>query len=129
MITDYLGIQHEYGKFDCIILCKLFYEKELVVSFDIPQYTHSKSWMKEYTTTNFDLNAAKYGTKVSLTEAKNYDLMVFRSLNSNLLIHFGIFLMPNKLLHIEENNSSKIETLSDYWLSRLYAVYRHNELV
>ena len=40
--------------------------------------------------------------KVKLTDAKNYDVMVFKSEKYELATHFGMYLMPSKLLHIEE---------------------------
>lgn len=129
MITDYLGRKHEYGVFDCIILVHQFYKQELGVSFDLPPYSHSRQWMKEFTTTVFDERVSKYGTKVPLTDAKNYDLMVFKSAKSNLLIHFGIYIMPNQLLHVEEGSVSRIEAISNYWMNHLYGIYRHDRLV
>lgn len=129
MILDYIGHRHEYGVFDCIILVQQFYKNELGVSLDLPPYSHSRTWMREFTTVNFDERAAKYGTKVPLTDAKNYDLMVFKSTKSDLLIHFGLYIMPNQILHVEESRTSCIELLSDYWLDHLYAVYRHDSLV
>ena len=129
MLLKYIGHKHEYGKFDCIILVQQFYATELGVSFDLPPYPHSSSWMKHFTTVSFDSRAAKYGTKVPLTAAKNYDLMVFKSDKSELLIHFGIYIMPNQILHVEEQRTSRIDMLSDYWVERLYAVYRHDSLV
>jgi cell wall-associated NlpC family hydrolase len=129
LLLKYIGHKHQYGIFDCIILVQQFYKNELGVSFDLPPYPHSAQWMKEFTTTSFDERAAKYGTKVPLTGAKNYDLIVFKSEKSELLIHFGIYIMPNKMLHVEEGMTSRIDTLSDYWLSHLYAVYRHDSLV
>ena len=129
MIADYLGRKHEYGIFDCIILVHQFYKQELGVSFDLPPYSHSRLWMKEFTTTAFDERVAKYGTKVPLTAAKNYDLMVFKSANSKLLTHFGIYIMPSQLLHVEEGSVSRVETLSSYWVDNLYGIYRHDSLV
>jgi len=129
MLLKYLGHKHEYGKFDCIQLVKQFYSAELGVSLDLPPYPHSRLWMREFTTVNFDERATKYGTKVPLTCAKNYDLMVFKSEKSNLLTHFGLYIMPNQMLHVEEASTSCIEILSDYWLQQLYAVYRHDSLV
>ena len=128
-MLNYIGIKHQYGIFDCIILVQQFYKNELGVSLDLPPYSHSAAWMKQFTTTNFDERASKYGTKVPLTGARNYDLIVFKSAKSELLIHFGIYIMPNKMLHVEEGMTSRIDTLSDYWLSQLHAIYRHDKLV
>lgn len=129
MLLKYIGHKHEYGVFDCIILVQQFYKNELGVSLDLPPYPHSSSWMRHFTTASFEERASKYGTKVPLTGAKNYDLIVFKSDKSELLIHFGIYIMPNKMLHVEEGMTSRIDTLSDYWLNYLYTVYRHDSLV
>ena len=40
-------------------------------------------------------------TKVKLTEAKNYDVMIFKSERTNLITHFGMYIMPSKMMHIE----------------------------
>jgi cell wall-associated NlpC family hydrolase len=129
VITKYLGLKHSYGDIDCIRLIHSFYENELGVSFAIPDYTLSKRWMLGFTIAYIDEWANQYGKKVHLTDAKNYDLIVFKSNKDNLITHFGMFLAPNQMLHIEEKNYSKIETLSDYWIKSLYCLYRHNDVV
>ena len=128
-IQNYLGIPHNYGHYDCVTLVQQFYEKELACSFNLPEYPHSRIWMKQFTTEFLDEWAAKYGKKVSLTDAKNYDLISFKSKKSNLLIHFGLYLIPNRMLHVEEGKASQVEQLSDYWLQHLHAIYRHDKLV
>jgi len=128
-INNYLSIPHSYGTFDCIQLVKQFYAQECGIFFDIPSYSTSRQWMREFSTDKVDAWASKYGKKVLLTDAKNYDLIVFKSAKSDMIIHFGIYLMPNKMLHVEEGKTSRIETLSDYWVEHIYAVYRHDSLV
>jgi len=129
MIDRYLGIKHDYGKYDCVTLVQQFYEQELGCSFNLPAYPHSRLWMKQYTVDFLDEWASKYGKKVSLTDAQNYDLISFKSKKSNLLIHFGLYLKPNRMLHVEEGKTSQVEQLSDYWLQHLHAIYRHDKLV
>lgn len=129
MLTDYLGHKHEYGTFDCINLVKQFYSTELGVSFDLPPYPLSRAWIREFSTDRIDSWVGKYAKKVLLTDAKNYDLMVFKSNKTDLVTHFGIYIMPNKLLHIEEEGYSRIDNLSDYWIHHLYAIFRHDKLV
>lgn len=129
MISSYLGIKHAYGSYDCITLVQQFYENELNCSFNIPVYPSSRLWMKKYTVEFLDEWASKYGKKVSLTDAKNYDLISFKSKKSNLLIHFGLYIKPNKMLHVEEGNTSRVDNLSEYWLEHLHAIYRHDKMV
>ena len=129
MVQKYLSLRHEYGKIDCIELIRSFYKNELNIQFDLPPYPHSRAWMKYFHTQKVDEWASKCSIKVKLTDAKNYDVMVFKSEKYDLAIHFGMYLMPSKLLHIEEGGCSCVQTLSDYWVNRLHAIYRHNEMV
>lgn len=129
IVHKYLGIPHVYGQFDCIHLVQQFYTQELGVSFDLPPYSHSRSWMRDFSTEKVDAWASNYGKKVLLTAAKNYDLMVFKSDKSNMVIHFGIYIAANRMLHIEEGRTSCVENLSDYWITHLHAMYRHDNLV
>jgi cell wall-associated NlpC family hydrolase len=129
ILKKYIGKPHNYGIFDCISLIQQFYKTELGCDFDLPNYSPSRKWMTQCTTTFFDEWADKYGKKVSLTDAKNYDLISFKSPRSNFLMHFGLYIKPNKLLHIEEGKLSQLELLSDYWIARIYAIYRHDKLV
>ena len=129
MVQKYLGLRHEYGNIDCIELIRSFYKNELKLKFELPTYPHSRDWMKHFYTQKVDEWASKCSTKVKLTDAKNYDVMVFKSEKYDLAIHFGMYLMPSKLLHIEEGGCSCVQTLSDYWINRLHAIYRHNDMV
>ena len=104
-------------------------KNELNIQFDLPPYPHSRAWMKYFHTQKVDEWASKCSIKVKLTDAKNYDVMVFKSEKYELATHFGMYLMPSKLLHIEEGGCSCVQTLSDYWVNRLHAIYRHNEMV
>lgn len=128
-VTRYIGIPHNYGSFDCITLVEQFYKQELGITIEIPPYTPSRAWMKQYNTESFDEAASKYGKKVLLTDAKNYDLISFKSSKTNLLIHFGLYIKPNRMLHVEEGKTSQVGQLSDYWLQHLHALYRYDKMV
>lgn len=85
--------------------------------------------MRYFTTYAIDNWAVNNAKKISLTKSHNYDLMIFKSKRSKQLTHFGLYIKPNKMLHVEEGKTSRIDTLSDYWLEQLYGIYRHNDLV
>ena len=121
MYEQYLNREHEYGKFDCILLPKEFYKKELNKDYTVPNYNKSKKWMLIPKETIIE-NLEKCAVLISLTDAKKYDLLVFSS--KNHIIHFGIFLAPVKMLHVEEGQRAKIENISSYWWDHLYAIYR-----
>lgn len=127
-MLNYIGLEHDYGSVDCITLIKSFYERELSISFTLPVYTRSKRWMLDFSEDELNCWISAYAIKTSLTAAKNYDLIAFKSKN-NRIIHFGMFLAPNSMLHVEEGSVSKIDRLSDYWINSIYAVYRHEQLV
>ena len=129
MYEQYIGLSHEYGATDCITLIQRFYSEQLNIEIQLPRYIKSKKWMYALSAQEVDTWALKYAIKTSLTAAANYDLIVFKSAKQNLITHFGMFLMPNRMLHIEERNTSKIEILNTYWISSIYAVYRHECLV
>ena len=129
MVQKYLSLSHSYGEVDCIELIRKFYLDELGIQFELPNYPKSREWFKHFSSTNVDDWASTYARKVELTAAQNYDVIAFKSDKSNLIIHFGMYLMPSKMLHIEEGGFSCVQNLSDYWVDRLHAIYRHNDLV
>lgn len=128
-ISKYLFIPHSYDDVNCVSLIQLFYEKELNIILEVPEYEKSRRWSAFFTTDSVDAWAINKASKVELTAAKNYDLMIFKSPRTNKLSHFGMYVESNKMLHIEEKSTSKIELLSSYWLEQLYGVYRYGSLV
>jgi cell wall-associated NlpC family hydrolase len=128
-ISKYIGLPHQYGILDCITLVRMVYEQEFSISLNLPDYPHSRHWMRKYTVDIVDQWAKQCAQKVSLTEVKNYDLIVFKSHKHNLTTHFALFLIPNYILHVEEGKTSTISLLNDYWRQQIHAVYRHNDLV
>ena len=129
MVRNYIGLRHSYECVNCITIIKDFYLKKLNLEFSLPDYPLSKHWIKEFTTTSIDNWAAQCAKKVSLTNAKDYDVIAFKSEKTNLVTHFGMYLMPSKMLHIEEGGISCVETLSDYWVESIHSIYRHDSLV
>jgi cell wall-associated NlpC family hydrolase len=129
MLEQYIGLKHEYGKLDCITLIQRFYAEQLNIELQLPYYEKSKKWMYVLSAQSVNDWALKYAIKTTLTSAQNYDLIVFKSEKQSLITHFGMFLLPNTMLHIEEKAFSTITTLSEYWVSSIYAIYRHEQLV
>lgn len=126
-LEKYLFIPHSYDDINCVSLIQLYYKNELGVELNIPEYNKSRRWSAFFNTSSVDAWAINNATKVQLTEAKNYDLMIFKS--GNKLTHFAMYVATNRMLHVEERSVSKIELLSDYWIKQLYGVYRHEALV
>ena len=94
-IINYLGIRHSYLKINCITIIDEFYRKELKINCIqelIPSHIKNRRWMKEVSLDDINKWALKHGTKVSLTDAQDFDVMVFGSKNFKYPIHFGMFL-------------------------------------
>ena len=129
MVRNYIGLPHSYTDINCITIIKKFYSTELSLEFSLPDYPLSAQWIKHFTPDSIDNWAAQCAKKVSLTNAKDYDVIAFKSEKTNLVTHFGMYLMPSKMLHIEEGGISCVETLSDYWVESIHSIYRHDSLV
>ena len=84
---------------------------------------------KDYSTDFVDSWAESCFRKVNLTDAQNYDVITFKSSKTNLIIHFGLFLQPTKMLHIEEGGFSCIQTISPEWWQCIHSFYRHDKMV
>lgn len=125
-IKNFLYKTHIYHKNDCITLIRDVY-KELGIDFSIPSYSDSKYWMLQFSPEWFDSYIMDIAIQVPFKEAKNYDVLVFK--HKNKLIHFGLYLEHNKMLHIEEQQQSCVSTINSYWKTYLHGVYRHNDLV
>jgi hypothetical protein len=129
MVRNYIGLPHSYTDINCITIIKKFYSTELSLEFSLPDYPLSAQWIKHFTPDSIDNWAAQCAKKVSLTNAKDYDVMTFKSEKRNLITHFGMYLMPSKMLHVQGGGISRVETLSDYWVESIHAIYRHDSLV
>ena len=131
-IINYLGIHHSYLKINCITIIDEFYKKELKINCIqelIPSHVKNRRWMKEISLDDINKWALKHGIKVSLTDAQDFDVMVFGSKNFKYPIHFGMFLKPCNMLHLEEGRTSRYESISNEWINSLWSIYRHKSLV
>ena len=131
-IVNYLGLQHNYLGTNCFTIIHKFYKNELNIDSLkklIPPNIKNRRWMKDISLEDIDNWALEYGIKVPLTEAQDFDVMIFKSIKFQRPIHFGMFLKPCNILHLEEGRTSRYETISNEWRNCLHAIYRHNSLV
>ena len=133
-IINYIGIRHSYDEINCITLIDAFYKKELnidCISDLVPESVKEdgRRWMKKITLSQIEEWALIHATKVNLTDAQDFDVIVFKSLKLERPIHFGMFLKPCHMLHLEEGKTSRYETLTNEWANCLHAIYRHQSLV
>ena len=131
-IIKYIGISHKYIGINCISIIHNFYKDELnidCIAKLIPDNIKDRNWMKKITLQQIDEWALKHSIKVPLTEAQDFDVMIFKSIKFQRPIHFGMFLKPCNMLHLEEGRTSRYETISNEWRNSLHAIYRHRSLV
>ena len=132
-IINYLGIPHSYESgLNCITIIHEFFKKELGIDCIkelVPSNVTNARWMKQITLEDIDTWALKHGIKVPLTELQDCDVILFKSPRLNFPIHFGMFMLPYNMLHLEEGNYSKYEHISSNWSECIYAAYRHKSLV
>ena len=131
-IIKYIGIQHSYIGINCISILHNFYKNELNIDCiaDLtPDNIKDRKWMKTITLQQIDEWALKHSIKVPLTEAQDFDVMIFKSIKFQRPIHFGMFLKPCNILHLEEGRTSRYETITNEWATCFHAIYRHHSLV
>ena len=131
-IIKYIGIQHSYIGINCISILHNFYKNELNIDCiaDLtPDNIKDRKWMKTITLQQIDEWALKHSIKVPLTEAQDFDVMIFKSIKFQRPIHFGMFLKPCNILHLEEGRTSRYETITTEWAKCFHAIYRHHSLV
>ena len=132
-IINYLGLTHHYGDINCITILAHFYKQELksnvfdklfkTIKNDNKNIT-TRKWMKQISLSNIDNWAKSCAKKVTLTDAENYDVIVFRSLRGDNPIHFGMYIHHMRMFHLEEGGRSMITNIDNYWSERIHAIYR-----
>ena len=122
-INYYLGRNYEAGNWDCLKLIEKYYWREGKHHIKLPEYSNFND-IYTYTTDDLDKITGQQFNKISLDNARSKDIIVFKCKNSNKLFHFGIFFMPHYLLHIEHNNISIREPISDKYRERIYTLLR-----
>ena len=92
-IIKYLGKKHSYNGINCITILASFYKNELKSDvFDSlfnlikkdEKIINTRKWMKIVSLSDIDRWASTCAKKVTLTTAKNYDVIVFRSLRGGM---------------------------------------------
>ena len=132
-IIKYLGKKHSYNGINCITILASFYKNELKSDvfdslFDLikkdEKIINTRKWMKTVSLSDIDRWASTCAKKVTLTTAKNYDVIVFRSLRGDVPIHFGMYIDYMRMFHLEEGAHSMITNITNAWSSQIHAIYR-----
>ena len=119
-MREYLGRKYEIGKNDCLSLVCEYYKKELNTIIKVPEYSSAND-IHKFTISDVFLDGFK---KVPLDKIQSRDILVFTLRDKKTLLHLGVFFAPNKFLHIEKDNYSKYEDISDFFWDRLAVILR-----
>lgn len=131
--SKYLGHKHVYTGLNCITLISEFYKRELNSDVFDSLFSYlknnnkeinSRRWMQSVSFEDIDRWAVEHAVKVNLTNAQDYDVIIFKSEKYSCPIHFGLYIYEMKMLHVEEGSHSMITPITDYWLDKIYAIYR-----
>tara|TARA_B100000424_G_scaffold252369_1_gene228631 strand:- start:78 stop:497 length:420 start_codon:yes stop_codon:yes gene_type:complete len=133
-IIKYIGVPHSYSGINCLTIIHDFYKNELnidCIADLIPEDIDDagRRWVSKITLPQIEEWALIHGTKVNLTDAQDFDVIVFKSPKYERPIHFGMFLKPCHMLHLEEGRTSRYETITTEWANCFHAIYRHHSLV
>jgi len=125
--SDYIGLQYKCrGRgpkyYDCYGLCIKVYKE--ILSIDLPSHLevdYSDRWYEEGK--NCILDTAKANWDYIKEPFKKYDLIVLFNGTELYPNHVALWL-NEKILHIYENNTSRIDRYRGFWESKFYCALR-----
>ena len=108
----FLGHNYELHNWDCYsLICKFHGLKPI-------EYKTSSD-IHNYTTADLGFIFNNKVNIISIDKIKNNDILVFATEKQKKLLHFGIFIAPDKMLHIAEGSVSSIQIISEAYRKRL----------
>lgn len=129
--------KHDYMGINCISLIDQIYKEELGIThfdtlwkiLDFPEgkANMGRAWIKKVTFEKIDEWATQYAKKVSLTKAREYDVIVFKS-RSGRPFHFGMCIGGGRFIHVQQDSYVMIDYITS-WIDSVHLVYRSNEMV
>lgn len=129
----YLRVKHDWNHINCLTLIEDIYDRFLGVNFnqsykrlnvDKNKTTYSRRWFYSNFTKEFLEVESKYWVKITLTDLKEFDILVFVD-KKERPNHFGCYIAQNKFIHIQEHQFATIELLNEDWREQLQGVYRY----
>ena len=124
-LTKYLGHSYKLHEWDCITLVKKYYKNEYNIDIELPEY-NSYNDIYKYSLSSIQIPGFE---KVGFDKIKEGCILVFNVKNKETLWHFGLFMPPVSMLHVEYNDETRIEQISDSYRERLGLILRRkNEL-
>jgi lipoprotein Spr len=130
--SKYIGIKYKHkGRnikgADCYGLITLIYNEMLDIELsDFIDVDYEQKWYKDKKD-HIVNNISKVWE--SVTEPyQTYDgLLFYNSPKKIVANHIGMYIGNDKFIHLEENSTSMISRLDNYWMSRLYCALRYKK--
>ena len=126
--SDYIGLKYKCrGRgpkyYDCYGLCKKVYKKllniELLNHLEVP---YNDKWYKQgknYIIDNIDKNWVSVNKPY-----RKYDLIVLFNGKTTYPNHVALWIGNNKILHIYEGTTSRVDRYEGYWESKFHCALR-----
>ena len=115
-MNEFIGHSYVLKEWDCYSLVCKFHNITPI------EYTDDRDIFK-YSIKDLDKIFDYKCSKITLDKLATNDIIVFAAKNNSLL-HFGIYLAHNKILHVYKDSVSHIEDLSDKNRERMYCGLR-----
>ena len=110
--TKFLGHQYKLHEWDCYsLVCKFHGITPVSYKTESDIYKYGKDDLTYIFGKNIEI--------INLDKLENNDILVFSRKGKSQLIHFGIFILANRILHVSENNVSKIESIPESYRKRM----------
>ena len=120
---SYRNLGRDFDGVDCWGLIWIVFKN--VRNILLPDFTdlqYSKDW---YLTKDHIIDSID-DTWMEIDPPYNiYDVIIFYSKNSKVANHIGMMISDDKYIHISEKYSSRVDTLNEYWTSRIYKGMRY----
>jgi cell wall-associated NlpC family hydrolase len=130
--SKYIGIPfkhmgRDFCGVDCFGLCKLILTNEANIDFGdyLEKLEYSFDWYKSEN--HIINNIPKYWYYVN-APFKKYDVLLFYTRSYSIANHMGLYIEDGKFIHIDINNTSRIDRLEGFWDKKLYKVLRYKEM-
>jgi len=120
----YKHLGKSFNGADCYGLLWLIYKNERDITLP-DNITYKEFWYKDKEEDHLIHNTNNYIYKIEVNYPYEiFDALLFYNQSRNFVDHIGIYTESDHFLHTYRNNISKIHKLNEYWISRIWKVYR-----
>jgi cell wall-associated NlpC family hydrolase len=124
----YLNKQHDYENYNCFTLVVDVFKQERNIDLLTAQrlgFSENFRLENKFSLRKIGLQLvdkeSQFWKQVTITELQPFDILVFRK---NLL-HFGIYIGNNKILHLPEESKTLVSEFDDSLRECVYGCYRY----